>query len=241
MDLLTLGAIAFAAAFGFMIVDSLRRRRRGDGGERPDKLWGIVFDICERKVELVQFVKRNPLSNEYISPSKGYILWAPAFPSKTTVVVKGRAYPAVEALGCGGIYTTEDLRHFLSSLSISSVAIGDEEIDVANPDALAKLYRRLVETWREQEKSGGRIWTSMRGGVKFAIALPNYDKIAQIIGRYISEINKAALQLGNTVEATAEVVRMAKMGRRGGDYGWVMWIIIGLVVVLAMLFAFGKL
>ena len=226
-------------ALGFILFDRLRRGRRG--GERPDRLRAVVKDICGGKIEIVEFVKRNPLSNEYISPSKGYILWTPAVPSRITVAVGNQAYPAIEAVGCGGIYTVGDLKELLTSLSISSVALGDEEIDPANPDALARLYRRLVETWREQEKSGGRIWTSMRGGVKFAIAVPNYDKIAQILGRYLSEINKAALQLGKTVESTAEVTRLAKTGRRGGDYGWIMWLIMGLVVLLAVLFAFGKL
>ncbi len=206
---------------------------------RPEEEFVLLKDVCANRWVLARFRRRGPHGNEWVDPRRGYVLYTPASPSRTDVVIGNKRYSVIEAIGCAPIFSAEDASRFLQNLGVASVAIGDREIDVADPHAAEQLYEFLAQAYEERSQRGGRVWTAYRGGVRLAIALPNYDKIAQIIGTVLYSLSKATAVAARTVDAIAETQRLARRGPSPAP-GWLWPLVAFGIVAMALLFVFHR-
>lgn len=205
-------------------------------GKRAEEEFVILRDICANKWVLARFQRRSPLGNEWVAPRLGYVLYMAEKPSRVDVVIGNRVYQAVEAIGCSPIFTTEQLGDFLRSVSIAEVAIGDRYLDPTDPNALERLYRYLASAYEEVRERGGRMYVARWGGVKLAFAVPDFARIGGIVANIVGIISKTVTASARNVDALAEVQRLARL--RQPQAGWLMPVIMAIIVILAMLFAF---
>lgn len=229
MDILAYTAVlASTAVFVYYALTRFKPRRIAP---KADSEFVLVKDICSNRWFLARFFRRSNLGNEWVEPKSGFVLYTPAKPSRTDVVIGNKVVPAIEAIGCSPIFSTGDLAEFLKSLSVAEVAVGNVVIDATSPTALQQLYSFLESAYSEKFSKGWRVWTARRGGVRLAVALTAPDRIAEIIGHIIGGISKAVATAGREVDAIAEVQRTARaMPRRD------LWPLIVLAIMAMILF-----
>ncbi|MEM4818702.1 MAG: hypothetical protein QXQ91_00065 [Nanopusillaceae archaeon] len=233
MDVLPIVSLAGIAIAGYYFYGRGVRRV----GKRAEEEFAILRDICANKWVLARFQRRSPLGNEWVAPRLGYVLYMAEKPSRVDVVIGNKVYQAVEAIGCSPIFTTEQLGDFLKNVSIAEVAIGDRYLDPTDPNALERLYRYLASAYEEARERGGRIYVTRWGGVKLAFAVPDFARIGGIVANIAGLISKTVSASARNVDALAEVQRLARLRQPQAPW-WLMPVIMAIVIILAMLFAF---